>query len=216
MNRQVKSGSFFTRSPLIGINGDHRGQCPLVHTPRFDIFQVSIGYLWQYLLDNIWGVHGIRGPWGLMTWLLQVTLFLQPLTPVGVKVLQTSKDCEFLPQTSHIESLWQQPGGNQGNQCRLSGSSTDWPPKRSWWCFGQLIKSLSQMDMNFTTLIMLIFTAILAHRLGIERVKSMLAKTGWNLMILIFWPKLIISTPFLTFFHFKCSQPNLTLTLLIQ
>ena len=30
--------------------------------------------------------------------------------------------------------------------------------------------------------------------------------------ILIFWPKLIASTLFLTFFHFKCSQPNLTLT----
>ena len=54
------------------------------------------------------------------------------------------------------------PGGNQGNQCRLSGSSTDWPPKRSWWCFGQLIKSLSQLDMELHPLIMLIFTAILA------------------------------------------------------
>ena len=133
-----------------------QGQHPLIHTPKFDMFQVSIGYLWQYLLGNIWGVHGIRGPWGLMTWLLQVTLLLQPLTPVTVKVLQTSKDCEFLLQISHIEV----PGGNQGNQCRLSGSSTDWPPKKSWWCFGQLIKSLSQPDMNFT-LIMLIFTAIL-------------------------------------------------------
>ena len=185
--------------------GDRRGQCPLVHTPKFDIFQVSIGYLWQYLLDNIWGVYGIRGPWGLMTWLLQVTLFLQPLTPVGVKVLQTSKDCEFLPQTSHIESLWQPPGGNQGNQCRLSGSSTDWPPKRSWWCFGQLIKSLSQLDMNFITLIMLIFTAILAIGLVLKGLRACWPKLDeiWRYSFfgqnssfpLQFWHFFILSVP---------------------
>ena len=44
------------------------------------------------------------------------------------------------------------------------------------------------------------FYCYFSHRLGIKRVKSMLAKTGWNLMVLIFRPKLIISTPFLTFF----------------
>ena len=55
------------------------------------------------------------------------------------------------------------------------------------------------------------FYCYFSHRFGIERVKSMLAKTGRNLTILIFRPKLIVSTPFLTFFHFKCSQPNRTL-----
>ena len=55
------------------------------------------------------------------------------------------------------------------------------------------------------------FYCYFSHRFGIRRVKSMLAKTGRNLTILIFQPKLIVFTPFLTFFHFKCLQPNLTL-----
>ena len=167
--------------------------------PQNLTFSSSIGYLWQYLLDNIWGVHGIRDPgvsWpDFCRWPYSCNLWHQWVS----KSFQTSKDCEVLPQISHIESLWQPPGGNHGNQCRLSGSSTDWPPKRSWWCFGQLVKSLSQLDMNFTTLIMLIFTAILAIGLVLKGVNCMLAITGWNLTILIFQPKLIVSTPFLAF-----------------
>ena len=147
-----------------------------------------------------------------MTWLLQVTLFLQPLTPVGVKVLQTSKDCEFLPQTSHIESLWQPPDGNQGNQCRLSGSYSDWPPKRSWWCFGQLVKSLSQLDMNFTTLIMLIFTAILAIGLVSKGLRACWPKLDEIWWYSFFSQNSSFPLHFWHFFHFQCFQPNLTLT----
>ena len=49
------------------LNGGHRGQCPLINTTKFDIFQVLNGYLWWYLLGGTQCVHATRGPWGLMS-----------------------------------------------------------------------------------------------------------------------------------------------------
>ena len=124
------------------------------------------------------------------------------------KSFKQSKDCEFLPQTSHIESLWQPPGGNQGNQCRLNGSSTDWPPKRSWWCFGQLIKSLSQLDMNFTTLIMLIFTAILAIGLVSKGLRACWPKLDEIWRYSFFGQNSSFPLHFWHFFIFSVSSPT--------
>ena len=53
--------------PLIGINRGHRGQHPIINTPKFDVFQVLNSYLWWYLLGGTQCVHATRGPWGLMS-----------------------------------------------------------------------------------------------------------------------------------------------------
>ena len=105
--------------------------------------------------------------------------------------------------------------GTPGTQRRLSGSSTDWPPKKSWWCFGQLVKSLSQLDMNFTTLIMLIFTAISAIGLVSKGLRACWPKLDEIWWYSFFDQNSLVPLLFLTFFHFKCSQPKLTLILSI-
>ena len=57
-----KMAHFFHALPSIGINGGHRGQHPLIDTAKFDVFQVSNGYLWWYSLGGTQCVHATRGP----------------------------------------------------------------------------------------------------------------------------------------------------------
>ena len=144
--------------PLNGINGGFREQHPLIHTPKFDVFQFQLA-----ISDSIFWVTsgvctasedpGVSWP-DLCRWLHSCNLWHQWLS----KSFKHQKIVNFYFKFLILKV----PGSNQGKKCRLSGSSNDWSPKKSWWCFAQLVKSLSQLDMNFTTLIMLIFTAILA------------------------------------------------------